>query len=159
MDQFPEREFIAGGQRSGRRRSGAAKFNGIAMQGCITLLFTLFSPLMHHCGRLVSRGDWRGIERINHLGLTVLFLFYLVVAYLPVYFGADAASAMVARALQWLLDGLAVAGGMMPAIGFSLLMKIMLKQHYVAYFILGFLGVTFLKLPIIAIALGALSLR
>lgn len=117
----------------------------IAMQGCITLLFTLFSPLMHHCDRLVSRGDWRGIERINYLGLTILFLFYLVVAFLPVYFGADAASAMV-------------AGGMMPAIGFSLLMKIMLKQHYVAYFILGFLGVTFLKLPTIAIALGALSI-
>lgn len=130
----------------------------IAMQGCITLLFTLFSPLMHHCDRLVSRGDWRGIERINYLGLMVLFLFYLVVAFLPVYFGADAASAMVARAPQWLLDGLAVAGGMMPAIGFSLLMKTMLKQHYVAYFILGFVAVTFLKLPIIAVALGALSI-
>ncbi|WMQ74773.1 MAG: hypothetical protein GPOALKHO_001791 [Sodalis sp.] len=41
--------------------------------------------------------------------------------------------------------------------GFSLLIKIILKQHYVAYFIFGFIAATFLKLPIIAFALGTLS--
>ena len=35
---------------------------------------------------------------------------------------------MVQKAPGWLLDGLAVAGGMMPAIGFSLLMKVMMKN-------------------------------
>lgn len=81
-----------------------------------------------------------------------------MVAFLPIYFGADAASAMVQKAPVWLLDGLAVAGGMMPAIGFSLLMKVMMKKTYVAYFILGFISVTFLKLPILAVALGALAI-
>lgn len=47
---------------------------------------------------------------------------------------------------------------MMPAIGFSLLMKIMMKKTYVAYFILGFISVTFLNMPIIAVALGALAI-
>jgi PTS system N-acetylgalactosamine-specific IIC component len=47
---------------------------------------------------------------------------------------------------------------MMPAIGFSLLMKVMMKKTYVAYFILGFISVTFLKLPILAVALGALAI-
>ncbi|ASL94249.1 PTS N-acetylgalactosamine transporter subunit IIC [Serratia sp. OLHL2] len=137
---------------------GVAVPFSIAVQGCITLLFTLFSPMMHRCDRMVKALNWRGIERVNYLGIGILFIFYFVVAFLPIYFGADAASAMVQKAPGWLLDGLAVAGGMMPAIGFSLLMKVMMKKTYVAYFILGFISVTFLKLPILAVALGALAI-
>ncbi|EKT57283.1 PTS N-acetylgalactosamine transporter subunit IIC [Providencia burhodogranariea] len=130
----------------------------IAVQGCITLLFTLYSPMMHKCDEMVKNLNWRGIERVNYFGILILFLFYFIVAFLPIYFGAEAASAMVQKAPQWLLDGLAVAGGMMPAIGFSLLMKIMMKKTYVAYFILGFISVTFLHMPIIAVALGAFAI-
>lgn len=130
----------------------------IAVQGCITLLFTLYSPMMHKCDEMVKKLNWRGIEMVNYFGILILFSFYFIVAFLPIYFGADAASAMVQKAPQWLLDGLAVAGGMMPAIGFSLLMKIMMKKTYVAYFILGFISVTFLNMPIIAVALGAFAI-
>lgn len=130
----------------------------IAVQGCITLLFTVFSPMMHKCDQMVKALNWRGVERVNYLGIAILFCFYFIVAFLPVYFGADAASVMVQKAPQWLLDGLAVAGGMMPAIGFSMLMKIMMKKTYIAYFILGFVSVTFLNMPIIAVALGAFAI-
>lgn len=137
---------------------GVAVPFAIAVQGCITLLFTAFSPMMHKCDKMVQALNWRGIERVNYLGITILFCFYFIVAFLPVYFGADAASVMVQKAPIWLLDGLDVAGGMMPAIGFSLLMKIMMKKTYVAYFILGFISVTFLNMPIIAVALGAFAI-
>lgn len=137
---------------------GVAVPFSIAVQGCITLLFTAFSPMMHRCDEMVKVLNWRGIERVNYLGMSILFFFYFIVAFLPIYFGADAASVMVQKAPRWLLDGLAVAGGMMPAIGFSLLMKIMMKKTYVAYFILGFISVTFLNMPIIAVALGAFAI-
>lgn len=130
----------------------------VAVQGCITLLFTLYSPMMHKCDRMVEQLNWRGVEWVNYFGMIILFCFYFTVSFLPIYFGADAATALVEKSPQWLLDGLSIAGGMMPAIGFSMLMKIMLKKNYIPYFILGFLGVTFLKLPILAIALGALAI-
>ncbi|MBE8595977.1 PTS N-acetylgalactosamine transporter subunit IIC [Xenorhabdus sp. BG5] len=130
----------------------------IAVQGCITLLFTIYSPMMHKCDEMVKKLNWRGVEWVNYFGMFILFLFYFIVAFLPIYFGADAASAIVRKAPHWLLDGLAVAGGMMPAIGFSLLMKLMMKKTYVAYFMLGFISVTFLNMPIIAVALGAFAI-
>lgn len=130
----------------------------IAVQGCITLLFTLYSPMMHKCDEMVGKLNWRGIEIVNYFSILILFSFYFIVAFLPIYFGAEAAGTMVQKAPQWLLDGLAVAGGMMPAIGFSLLMKIMMKKTYIAYFILGFISVTFLNMPIIAVALGAFAI-
>jgi len=130
----------------------------IAVQGCITILFTIYSPMMHKCDHMVEQLNFKGIAWVNYLGIIILFCFYFIVAFLPIYFGADAATALVQKSPQWLLDGLSVAGGMMPAIGFAMLMKIMMKKSYVAYFILGFIGVTFLNLPIIAIALGALAI-
>ncbi|WP_108648945.1 PTS N-acetylgalactosamine transporter subunit IIC [Dongshaea marina] len=137
---------------------GVAMPFAIAVQGCITLLFTAYSPVMHKCDKMVAQGNWRGIELVNYSGPLILFCFYFIISFLPIYYGASAAGAIVQEAPSWLLGGLSVAGGMMPAIGFALLMKIMLKKNYIAYFIFGFIAVTYLKLPIIAVALVALGI-
>lgn len=65
---------------------------------------------------------------------------------------------MVEALPQHLIDGLGVAGGMMPAIGFAVLMKIMMKNAYIPYFILGFVGAAWLQLPMLAIAAAALAI-
>ncbi|WP_443083778.1 PTS sugar transporter subunit IIC [Vibrio sp. V26_P1S5P106] len=57
-----------------------------------------------------------------------------------------------------LIDGLGVAGGIMPAIGFAVLMKIMMKNAYIPYFILGFVAAAWLELPVLAIAAAALAM-
>ncbi|MFP1528522.1 PTS sugar transporter subunit IIC [Escherichia coli] len=59
---------------------------------------------------------------------------------------------------QRLIDGLGVAGGIMPAIGFAVLLKIMMKNVYIPYFILGFVAAAWLKLPVLAIAAAALAM-
>ena len=56
------------------------------------------------------------------------------------------------------IDGLGVAGGIMPAIGFAVLLKIMMKNVYIPYFILGFVAAAWLKLPVLAIAAAALAM-
>jgi PTS system, IIC component len=46
-----------------------------------------------------------------------------------------------------------MAGGLMPAIGFGILLNIMLRKEYVAYYILGFVLAAYLQQPLLAIAL------
>ena len=46
----------------------------------------------------------------------------------------------------------------MPAIGFAVLLKIMMKNVYIPYFIIGFVGAAWLKLPVLAIAAAALAM-
>lgn len=130
----------------------------VAVQACITLMFTVFSPVMHKADQYAANADTKGIERINYMGLGVLFTFYFVIAFLPIYFGAESAKAVVETLPAWLIDGLGVAGGMMAAIGFAMLLKIMLKKQYIAFFIVGFILVTYLQMPIIAVALIALAI-
>lgn len=125
----------------------------VAVQACITLMFTFFSPVMHKADQYAQEANTKGIERINYLGMLILFVFYFVIAFLPIYFGADAAKAVVEVLPKWLIDGLGAAGGMMAAIGFAMLLKIMLKKQYVAFFIVGFILVTYMKMPVMAVAL------
>lgn len=125
----------------------------VAVQGGITLLFTIFSPVMHTADKYAANADTKGIEKINYYGLLFLFFFYFIIAFLPIYFGGSAAQSMVAAIPVWLIGGLKVAGSMMPAIGFALLLKIMLKKEYIAFLIIGFILVTYGHLTILPVAL------
>ena len=105
----------------------------VAVQGLITLLFTLFSPVMHKADKYAQEADTKGIDRVN-LGLLVLFVFYFTIAFLPIILGADKATSIVQAMPVWLIDGLNVAGGIMPAIGFAMLLRIMLKKRIFCLF-------------------------
>ncbi|MEG1003522.1 PTS N-acetylgalactosamine transporter subunit IIC [Clostridium sp.] len=132
---------------------GVAVPFAVAAQAGITLLFTAFSPVMHTADRYAEETNTKGINRINYLGILVLFISYFICGFLPIYFGADKAAQLVSMIPESIIGGLSVAGGIMPAIGFAMLLKIMLKKEYIAFLIGGFLLVTYGKVPIIALAL------
>ena len=53
--------------------------------------------------------------------------------------------------------GLTAAGKMMPALGFAMLLKVMLSKEYAIFMILGFVLVAYGKLPLLAIALVGIA--
>lgn len=136
---------------------GVAVPFAVAVQGAITLVFTAFSPVMHKADEYAKTADTKGIEKINYLGMATLFAFYAIIAFLPVYFGAESAQRIVEAMPKWFIEGLGIAGGMMPAIGFAMLLKIMLKKEYAAFLILGFVLVAYFNLPILGVSLLGLS--
>ncbi|NWO14433.1 PTS N-acetylgalactosamine transporter subunit IIC [Virgibacillus dokdonensis] len=130
----------------------------VAVQGLITLFFTLFAPVMHKADQFALDANTKGIDRINYLGIAILFSFNALIAFLPIYFGAEQAAAFVETVPQWIIDGLSIAGGIMPAIGFAMLLRIMMKVEYIMFFIVGFILAAYLELPILAIALIGLAI-
>lgn len=130
----------------------------VAAQAGITLLFTAFSPVMHTADKYAAVGDTKGIEKINYMGMGVLFISYFLCGFLPIFFGAEKAADMVAMIPEPLIAGLSVAGGMMPAIGFAMLLKIMLKKEYVCFLIGGFVLVTWFNISVIGLALIGLAI-
>lgn len=130
----------------------------VAAQAMITILFTIMSPVMHKADKYADESNTNGIEKINYFALAGLFAFYAIIAFLPIYAGADKAQAIVEMLPPVFIEGLGIAGGMMPAIGFAMLLKIMLKKEYVGFMILGFVLVTYMQLPILAVALVGLSI-
>ncbi|GAB6260862.1 PTS N-acetylgalactosamine transporter subunit IIC [Photobacterium sp. CCB-ST2H9] len=137
---------------------GVAVPFAVAVQMGITFLFSAMSPVMSKCDQMAENADTQGIERVNYFALAVLGTFYFLWAFLPIYLGAEHAKVAVEALPKTLIDGLGVAGGIMPAIGFAVLMKIMMKNAYIPYFILGFVGAAWLELPVLAIAAAALAM-
>ncbi|KEY60615.1 PTS N-acetylgalactosamine transporter subunit IIC [Serratia sp. DD3] len=137
---------------------GVAVPFAVAVQMGITFLFSIMSGVMSRADRMAASADTKGIERINYLALLALGIFYFLCAFMPIYFGAEHAKTAIDVLPERLIEGLGVAGGIMPAIGFAVLLKIMMKNAYIPYFILGFVGAAWLNLPVLAIAAAALAM-
>ncbi|SMB78276.1 PTS system N-acetylgalactosamine-specific EIIC component, Man family [Pasteurella testudinis DSM 23072] len=137
---------------------GVAVPFAIAVQMGITFLFSIMSAVMSRCDQMAEDANLKGIDYVNYFGLLVLGTFYFFCAFLPVYFGAEHAGKIIEMLPKQVIDGLGVAGGIMPAIGFAVLMKIMMKNVYIPYFILGFVAAAWLQLPVLAIAAAATAM-
>ena len=145
--------FVIATGKSAQEAIAVAIPFAIFVQVCITFLFTAFSPLMKKADHYADTLNYGGIAKLNYLGMAILFLFYSIVTFLFIYLGAEKAARYVQFVPKWITDGLGMAGGLMPAIGFGILLNIMLRKEYVAYFILGFVLVAYLNQPLLAIAL------
>lgn len=97
---------------------------------------------VHRADEYAAKGDLAGIRRcaIIYPPIIELPLLFLPV-FLIVMFGQDAMLAFMNSVPEWIMHGLEVAGGVMPAIGFALIMNMIGKPRMIPYAILGFVFV------------------
>lgn len=69
------------------------------------------------------------------------------------YFGMEFVTKVLETIPKWILNGLIVAGGVLPAIGFATTIFVISKNKYLPLFIIGFFLVKYLSLPTTAIAI------
>lgn len=134
---------------------GVAVPFSIAVQAASNLVYTGNAWFIHRSDKYAELGDTKGLELMNLAGMIPMFIFYFLFAFIPLYFGANAAQTAINSVPQVILGGLQVAGGMMPAVGFAILLRIMLKKDLIHFMLLGFILVTYFKLSIIGVAIAA----
>lgn len=95
---------------------------------------------VHRADKCAENGDSAGLTRcaIIYPPLIELPLLFLTV-FLVVMFGQDAMLAFMNSVPTWVMHGLEVAGGVMPAIGFALIMNMIGKPKMIPYTIVGFI--------------------
>lgn len=95
---------------------------------------------VHRADKCAENGDSAGLTRcaIIYPPLIELPLLFLPV-FLVVMFGQDAMLAFMNSVPTWVMHGLEVAGGAMPAIGFALIMNMIGKPKMIPYTIVGFI--------------------
>jgi PTS system mannose-specific IID component len=74
-----------------------------------------------------------------------------IIILLALQLGAGVMKSFLDLIPAWVQSGLQVAGNMLPALGFALLMNLMFNKKVAPYFFLGFMLAAYLKLPMIAI--------
>jgi fructoselysine and glucoselysine-specific PTS system IIC component len=118
----------------------------------------LITPLfLHKADRYAEKGNYRGVELMHiSAGLGECLMFGLIVG-ISFFAGSDQITKVLGIIPGFVQTGLKVASGILPALGFALLGRMLINKKVVPYFFLGFAAIAYLKLPVVAIAvIGAL---
>jgi PTS system mannose-specific IID component len=119
----------------------------------------VFRPVFNkRFNQYAEEGDYRGVQRLHVLSGLLKPLLMGLIAFLTLQLGAGAMKSFLDMIPAWVNEGLKVAGNMLPALGFALLMNLMFNKRVAPYFFLGFMLAAYLKLPVIAIGgLGVIT--
>lgn len=125
----------------------------ILAQSIKVALFIVRSWFMDFAMKLAATANIRGLHALNFAGQALQSGMYFLVGFTAVLLGASAVTSFVDSIPQVIMDGLKVAGGMIPAVGFALLLQPMMTGRSVIYFLIGFVLFAYLNLPIMAITI------
>lgn len=108
----------------------------------------------HYC----EKRDYKKVELCNVAGMFSWGLSRFIPIFLALYFGSDLVKSLLDIAPQWLMDGLGVAGGILPALGIAVLLRYLPIASFYGYIIIGFVLASYLQLPMLGVALVGLAL-
>ncbi|GBF10189.1 PTS galactosamine transporter subunit IIC [Tepidibacillus sp. HK-1] len=114
------------------------------MQYIILFYYSSFSFFMAKADKYAEEADIKSFIRLNILTTSIVAVTYGIVVFLSTYVAQDAMQLLVKSMPAWLTHGFEIAGGILPAVGFGMLLKVMLKGQYVPYLIVGFLVASFI---------------
>lgn len=124
------------------------------------LCFIFILPLfVHKADSYAEKGDFKGLGRMNILGGffsvnlpigLVVFISYLV--------GSPVIKSILNSIPNFIIDGLGIATGLLPAYGFALLLKLMINKRNIPFFVMGFALAVYMKVPVTGVAIFAACL-
>ena len=125
----------------------------ILAQSLKVIVFIIRSWFMDLAMKLAEAGDIKKLYALNIGCLLLQCFMYFVVGFVALLFGSPAVEAFVNNIPQVILNGLSVAGGLLPAVGFALLLLPMMEKRNAIYFVFGFILISYLNLPIMAVTI------
>lgn len=69
------------------------------------------------------------------------------------YFGSSAITSLLNAIPDFVKDGMRISTGLMPALGFAILLRMMINKMVAVFYVLGFVLAAYLKLPSLAISI------
>ncbi|NBH10455.1 PTS system mannose/fructose/sorbose family transporter subunit IID [Amycolatopsis sp. SID8362] len=112
------------------------------------------TALVHRADAYAADGNARGLATIHWVSLVP----WVAVRAIPTFLAALAASGGLVKDITasipaGFVQGMTLAGSLLPAVGFALLLGMMELSRYWYLLLIGFVGYAYLKLPVLGIAL------
>lgn len=112
----------------------------------------------HKADKSAKEANYRGLAISMWIPVCLFFLSTFLPTFLAILLGADQVSNLINSIPKVILDGMGVAGSLLPAIGFALLMDMLFSKKMAPFFFIGFLAAAYGGMNITAIALFAVCL-
>ena len=120
---------------------------------------TYHSYFIHLADKAVEENNLKKMRRADFwYPLSVSVPLRVVPAALALAFGVDAVTAFLNSIPAWATNGLSVAGGLLPALGFAVTIMVIGKKKLLPYFIIGFAIVAYSGINTIGVAVFAICI-
>lgn len=129
----------------------------VLAQGLNMLAFTLNSFTISQGRKAIKRHDISAFQRWHFFPLIVR-LPSAILTFVVVYFGTEATKSFVNAMPETLMKGFSVASGLLPAVGFAMLIQGMIDKKLAPYFFLGYLLAAYLGVPVVGVAVAAIMI-
>ncbi|WP_125763941.1 PTS mannose/fructose/sorbose/N-acetylgalactosamine transporter subunit IIC [Companilactobacillus hulinensis] len=113
------------------------------------VVMNLFAPLVD---KYAEENRPRAIAVMHFSMWFINYFIFSLITFFSVLEGAKPVQQMVNSIPDNLMAGLAATGGLLPAVGFAILMRMLWSKQLAPYFFLGFILVAYLELPSVAVA-------
>lgn len=123
----------------------------VIIQVAITIIYSISSGTLEWTKRAINEGKYRKFTFLSHITFYQFLILGFAVGFTSSYY-MHYVQKFVEAFPQWLIDGLTVSGGILPAIGFAMILSVMVKKEYIAYLFLGYISISYLELPVIGLA-------
>jgi len=107
----------------------------------------------HKADKYAQKADFKGVALMLWIPAMLFFLSTFTPTFLAMLLGDSKINMIVNAIPKVILDGLTIAGNLLPAVGFALLLNMLYSKKMMVFFFFGFLLASYLKLDITAIAL------
>lgn len=141
--------------------TGMSTATALTLAIAVGLIGNLNTPLMysinnifpHFVDKYAAEGNIKGIKRTTWLAALTMFILGFPFAFLPIYFGTNLVDTLIAATPEWIINGLNVAGGILPAIGIMLTLRVIDRPKLIPLFVIGYFLVSLLGLSVVGAAI------
>lgn len=109
----------------------------IFIQFLITVIFTVVTPIGKMQQELIKKEKWILYRATGHTTAVLLFISGFALGLLAGLAYEPFGNA-IKEIPKWLQKGMGVGGGMLPAMGFAVVLRLMLKKEYIPFLLVGF---------------------
>ena len=123
----------------------------VAFQFIITAAYTLVSGAPEYAKKAIAKRQYGKFQLAANSSIIIFIVLGFVIGFAGAY-SAEGLKAAVELIPVWLIDGLSVAGKMLPAVGFAMILTVMAKTELIPFVLLGYICIGYLNLPVMGVA-------
>ena len=123
----------------------------VAFQFVITATYTFATTLTSYAYKALDKKNFRGFRIAANATVCVFAVVGFIIGFGGA-FSSEGLQKVISLIPAWLSGGLGVAGKMLPAIGFAMILNVMAKKELIPFVLFGYIAIAYLNLPVMGVA-------
>lgn len=118
----------------------------------------LLTWIAHYIDKVAETGDANKVEKLCRWTAILSQVLAALIVSIGFYVGIGVIEDVIAMIPEWITHGMDVTAGILPAVGFAMLARMILTKELTAFLLIGFLLTAYLGVPVFGVALFGLGI-